>query len=403
MGFRTQREVDSLKAPAGRADAYVYDDETPGLSIRFQKGQRRWVVHYSAAGTRRRVTLGSVAELKLAEARAQAGDIMRGARKGEDELAKREAARKEAEQAKAKQGDSVRRLFDLYLARHAKPKQRPRSYAETERFLLKVAAPLHHRDVETLNRRDIAELLATVQVERGGITANRVRAALSAAFAWAMRDGIVDSNPVVGTSRPVDEHSRDRVLTDAELSAIWKASEGEGDFGRIVRLLALTAARRDEVGGMEWAELDLEVAEWRLPAARCKGKRELVLPLSDAALAILGSVERREGRKLVFGRGTGGFSGWSASKARLDKASGVTGWRLHDLRRTAASGMAGLGVLPAVLSAILNHSAAEVQGITSIYNRHAYAAEKRDAINRWAVHLAAVVEGKASNVVALRA
>ena len=75
-------------------------------------------------------------------------------------------------------------------------------------------------------------------------------------FNWAIREGLdIAANPVLGNNRPAQPESRERVLTETELSAIWQAC-GD-DYGRIVRLLLLTAQRRDEVGSMQWAELDI--------------------------------------------------------------------------------------------------------------------------------------------------
>jgi integrase len=182
-------------------------------------------------------------------------------------------------------------------------------------------------------------------VGRGPVASTHARFALSALFKWAIGEGLASVNPVTGTNRAA-ARSRDRVLTDAEIAAIWRAC-GDDDYGRIVRLLMLTGQRRDEVGGMRWAELSRQ--GWTIPAARTKNSREHIVPLAAAALALL-PPERRE---FVFGDGPRrrgdphrGFSGWSKGKAGLDARSGVTDWRLHDLRRTAATLMADrLGVL----------------------------------------------------------
>ncbi|MDH2403707.1 hypothetical protein QCM77_27680 [Bradyrhizobium sp. SSUT18] len=132
----------------------------------------------------------------------------------------------------------------------------------------------------------------------------------------------IPGNPVLGTNRPEQPKSRDRVLSDAELAEVWQAC-GDDDYGRIVRLLLLTAPRRDEVGGMQWPELDTAAERWTLPSVRTKNHREHVLPLVPAALALLSP--RRDDRDRVFGDGPRrkgnsdrGFSGWSKSKAALD-------------------------------------------------------------------------------------
>jgi integrase len=137
---------------------------------------------------------------------------------------------------------------------------------------------------------------------------------------------------------------------------------------------------------------------------RTKNKRQHELPLSSAARAILERQPRRKGRDLVFGYGPGPFSGWSHCKVALDerlrearqaanrKAKPMLDWRLHDLRRTAATIMADrLGVLPHIIEAILNHVSGHRAGVAGVYNRARYEAEMRDALQRWAVHVAAIV------------
>jgi integrase len=149
---------------------------------------------------------------------------------------------------------------------------------------------------------------------------------------------------------------------------------------------------------------------WSLPAERTKNGRAHDVPLSDAALALL--PEAREDRGLLFGRGSGPFSGWSRCKERLDariaeaspKGKGLAPWVLHDLRRSFATGLSDLGVAPHVIEALLNHvssSASGKAGVAGIYNRGTYAAEKREAIEKWAAHVAALVAGRASKVVAM--
>ena len=104
----------------------------------------------------------------------------------------------------------------------------------------------------------------------------------------------------------------------------------------------------------------------------------------------------------VFGRtGRTGFSGWSRAKERLDQAITIPPWTIHDLRRTYATGAAEIGVQPHIIEAILNHVSGHKSGISGIYNRAIYEAEKTTALSRWAEHVAKVVEGSDSNVTPL--
>src|SRR5262249_53752700 len=103
----------------------------------------------------------------------------------------------------------------------------------------------------------IALRLAEVETASGPTARNRVRASLSAFFNWAVREGLLDGNPVTGTARADERGSRDRVLTQAELAELWAALP-QGDFGEILRLLILTGQRREEIGGLRWSEVDLD-------------------------------------------------------------------------------------------------------------------------------------------------
>ena len=140
------------------------------------------------------------------------------------------------------------------------------------------------------------------------------------------------------------ERARSRTLTDAELGAVWHTAEGwDGPWGRFIRFVLLTACRRDEAARMTWDELSGD--DWVIPAARCKSKRDVVLPLSKQARAILANLPRIADCPYVFtGNGNGPLSSYSWHKKRFYKSCGVSGWRLHDLRRTARTLLSRAGV-----------------------------------------------------------
>jgi integrase len=206
---------------------------------------------------------------------------------------------------------------------------------------------------------------------------------------------------------------RDRVLSDAELRAVWlEAKDYGGDFGAIVRLLILIGARREEVGGVLWNEIDLAEGVWTLGADRSKNGQRHELPLSVPVLAILQGVKGAQSKHEVdgaaseyaFGKRGSGFSGWSKAKGALDKRvlarlkkgnpqATMPDWRLHDIRRSVATGMADLGVQPHVIEAVLNHISGHKAGVAGVYNRANYAAEKRAALDLWAGHIQALVNG----------
>jgi integrase len=390
----TIRAVQALKPGETIWDA-DHREAVRGFGVRRQRDQATYVLKYRVLGRQRFVTIGPhgapwTPELARREAKRLLGLVANG-KDPADEKAK----------ARLQAADTLRVIADQYL-RNAKQRLKPRTYSEIERYLLVSWKSLHPVSVFQITRRHISARIADIASDHGKVSAARARTALSSMFNWAIREGLdIATNPVLGTNRPAQPGSRERVLTETELSAIWWAS-GEDDYGRIVRLLLLTAQRRNEVGSMQWAELDTISGLWTLPGARTKNHREHLLPLVPAALALL--PPRREGRDFLFGDGPRrsgdphrGFSGWSKSKAALDEriaealSEPLPHWTVHDLRRSASTVMADrLGVLPHIVEAILNHVSGHRAGVAGVYNRARYAAEMREALQLWAQHVAAL-------------
>jgi integrase len=215
--------------------------------------------------------------------------------------------------------------------------------------------------------------------------------------AWAIARGLIDTNRCAGIKPPAAEKSRDRVLSDGELKAVWHACERLGwPFGPLIQLLILTGQRRDEVGSMRWAELDLAGRLWQLPKERTKNNVAHPVSLAPRAAAILEAMPRIAGEQdFVFTtNGKTAASEFSRAKARIDKAlPDMPHWTLHDLRRTAASGMARLGVQLPVIEKVLNHVSGSFAGIVGVYQHHAFTDEKRQALEAWAQHVEALISG----------
>lgn len=384
----------SEHAPDGATDHIVWDEEKPSFGVRLRPTKASYVVQYRVGRQQRRESLGDVRKLTLKDARKAAGQRFAKVELGVDPAAEKAAAR-------GRDRPTFRSVVDRYLAAK-RPDLRPSTWNAAQRYFEDYWSPFHKVPIGDVTSRALATLLAKLVDDRGRTGAARARGNLSALFTWAMREGLVESNPVINTNNPAQGiPERDRVLDNSELRAIWNACR-EDDFGHIVKLLLLTGCRRDEIGGLSWSEIDVSEARIVLPSERTKAKRAFVLPLSPMAIDVLHSCPRRDGRDFVFGQSGGSFSRWAWEKMAIDKRVAETGdkvapWRLHDLRRTVATRMAELEVRPHVIEACLNHS--HGSKVSRTYNRHDYAAEKREALVKWADRLAILVAG--ANVVPL--
>lgn len=400
MAFRSEREIERLTLPPGKSEAFHFDAKVPGLCVRIQKtGRPSYAVWYSVDGKRKRLALGPVAGIRLDEARRRATDIINGARDGRDPTIERAKAR-----AAAVSALTLGELVERYIRHHAVKHQRPRTLVETRRYLERRFRALHELPAADVTRRDVSARLLELATEDGPIAANRARSKLSGCYAWAMRAGLVEVNPVVGAVKPGEETSRDRVLNPDELRAIWVAADEMAGYGRIIRLLMLTGGRRTEVGGMTWAEVDLDRGMWVLPAERAKNGLAHEVPLSRQALDALpvppGDTAKQP---FLFGRrGLSPFSGWSRCKERLDGKVNLPSWTLHDIRRSVVTRMAEIGIVPHIIEAVVGHISGHRSGVAGTYNRATYRREKSAALARWGDWLEELVEGRAAQVVRLR-
>ena len=235
-----------------------------------------------------------------------------------------------------------------------------------------------------------------------GTGVNRALSSISKLFNWAADRGIIEHNPIAGMKKPVPERSRDRILSDKELRAVWRSSAAEGyPFGVFTQVLIATGQRRSEVAEMRWSEIDFEKGIWTLPAERAKNKSLHVIPLPPVVTDLLQSVPRFLRSDYVFTTtGTSPISGIGKYKERLTSASktDTIPWTIHDIRRTVATEMARLGIAPHIIEAVLNHKTGVISGVASIYNRYGYAEEKREALERWGDELTKIVQVEAVQV-----
>ena len=236
----------------------IPDGKISGLYLIIQpSGQKSWAVRYRAAGTPRKFTLGDYPTLGLAAARKRAQEAMGDVARGMDPAGAKRASRAAAKAAKGVTHDLVEKVVEDFIERYARPNTR--DWEETARLLKKDVAPAWRgRRLSEITRADVHALLDGI-VDRGApIGANRTFAQLRKMTKWALSRGIIDKNPCDGVEKPSAENERDRVLSDDELAAIWRAGKNMGfPYGPLVQLLMLTGQRLNEVAGMRWSEIDL--------------------------------------------------------------------------------------------------------------------------------------------------
>ncbi len=393
----TTASIKSVRRPR-RGQKEVADGVVRGLRYRISSTNvRSYVLSYRVAGKLTRKLIGYYPKMDLAEARRLAQEIKDGASPSVVLGTKDDEP----------DGLTFGQLAENYIARgmvHRSGARAGEPHATAvrgERLIRKEILPTWaNRSVNSLTKKDATALTDAI-IDRGSPqTANVVHRTYHAIMNRAVRRGEVAANPFSLMGPPGPTIERRRLLAPDEIKAIWNGCYMEGfPYGPFYRLQLLTGQRRNEVAEMRRRELDLEDRVWRIPASRTKNRLPHEVPLSSLAMQEIGNLPQFSVSDYVFTSKRGGrpISGFSRSKRRLDRYSGVKNWRGHDLRRCMRSGMAELGVPEIVAERVLNHSERNV--LVRIYNQYSYIDEKRDALERWAGHVRDIVSPPPENVV----
>jgi integrase len=437
----------------------ISDSRAAGLHLIIQpSGAKSWALRFRRPdGRSAKLTLGPVdfsgKELKdnpvighpltLAAARLLAADIHRKREMGRDVVGER-AAEKRRERIETKEAgaSTFGLLARQFIEEHAKPDTR--RWRETARVLGLIypvdgdGEPAETKDglVQRWADRDVRKIdghdlygvvdearrrgIPGIKPRTKGLSDPRGRSmarTLSVLFSWLAKHRKVPTDPTIGMYCPEPPVGRERVLSTDEVRWFWRACDQIGaPFGALCKLLLLIGVRREEARCMSRAELSDDGSTWIIPSARTKNHRQHVVPLSPLVRDVLAGMPQIESAAgYIFTiNGRTPLAGIAKAKARLDAAMlaaaraergkdvTIAPWRLHDLRRTAATGMADLGVQPHIIEAVLNHISGHKAGVAGIYNRSAYAEEKRTALERWAAHVEGIASDKAANVITLR-
>lgn len=353
----TKRAVDALKPGANGAEAVLWDSEVKGFGVRVQRGgSKSYIVHYRIGSGRgaplRKLTIGKhgapwTPEKARGEAKRLLGMVESGADPAADKIARREAP-------------TISDLAERFLAEHAEAKRKISTATEYRRLLHRIVLPvLGKRKVVDVTRHDVGKLHHSLR--DGPYQANRVLAVLSKMFNLAERWGLRPdgSNPCRHVEK-FSERKRERMLSPAELARLGDALasyEGSPFAVAAIKLLVFTGARLGEVLGLQWAWIDFERAEVRLPDSK-SGAKTLHLP--PPALAVLAELPRLDGNPhVIVGQKAGAAmvnleKPWRAIRA----VGGLKDVRLHDLRHAFASVAASSGMGLPIIGKMLGHTQA---------------------------------------------
>ena len=292
-------------------------------------GAKSWAYRYRVGGKSRKLTLGTFPAIDVAKARSLCSSATVKTKAGGDPAI-------EHRRALAADG-TFEQVARVFVERYARPKNRTWEQntarwlgfklGEDDNLVLTgkgAAAKWGGRKISTIRQIDVIHLLDGIVDQGNPISANRTLAAVRKLFNWAEGRYGLAGNPCDKVEMPGGETARDRILTDAELTAVWKAAtEHASLFGSVIKLLILTGQRRNEVAGMDWRELDLPAKLWKLPRGRVKNDNGHEVPLSEQALAVIENVKRVAGWALVFTTtGKTPISGFSKAKAEIDQEFG---------------------------------------------------------------------------------
>lgn len=350
----TKQVIDETPFPSA-GQVFVRDTALPGFALRVTQGRKSFILEKRIRGRMRRLTLGPYGPLTVDQARKLAATQVGAIAQGADPAQVRQDRLHEPTF-----GD----LTEQYLERHA---PRKRSGRDDRAMLHTHLLVLRTRKLTDLNRNDVARLHAKVGAT-APYRANRLVALLRKMFNLARDWGLYAGENPATRIQMFREESRDRFVQPEELPRLFQAIAEEADPSVHAVLLTalLTGARRTEVLTMQWDDVSLTRAEWRIP--HTKAGRPHLLPLPQALVAALRSLPRMDGNSYVFPgqNGAGHLQNMKRPWDRIRLTAGIQDVRFHDLRRTVGSWLAGSGESLQLIGKVLNHRDVST---TAIYAR----------------------------------
>lgn len=394
QGKITKRSVDALEAPQS-GETTLWDTEIKGFGCRIRpSGERTYILLYRAGSGRnaakRRFTIGRHGDFTPEQARDEAIELRARINRGEDPAAVKREHR---------EAETVADLAQRFLEDHVEAKRKVRTAAEYRRLLETLILPrIGSVKIESLTYAQVDQLHRALK--KTPYQANRCVALLSAMLAkaekWHLRPQ--HSNPAVGIER-FREEARERMLSADELARLGAAIEAyENPYVKAaIKLLIFTGARLNEILTLEWAWIDFERGEARLPDSKT-GRKTLHLPAP--ALAVLAELARYQGNPYVIVGHKHGTHIVNLQKAwrAIRSAAGLPDVRLHDLRHAFASTGAASGTGLYVIGKLLGHA----QAATTQRYAHLAGDPLKAAASSIAGEIEAAMRGSGANVVPLK-
>jgi integrase len=400
--------VRSLKAKPGAQFTEYADRTNRGLVLRVSaKGNKTWYYRYRHKGQRRFVPLGRYPETTVSVALG----VYTGHRESVTDPWDEHQAVKQSEAARL----TLAQLADRFIEGYAKVYKRS---WRTDKALLDrnvlgrvggfPVPPIAETKADEITRQDLLRVVGKVADRGAWVEARKVARVLSRLYTWAMEKGYVSHSPASRLAprppapvRRKQAEKAEQTLTSGEIAAVWNALRKESEpWASVLAFMFMTGQRPGEVCCMEWKQVDLDKAEWRMPITK-NGKPHMV-PLPDAAVSFLQGIKRKG--RFVFPANTKSGHLNTDQLARKFGAVlaslGLEHRTPHRIRATVATGLEALGVDHRHIMALLNHTP---QDITSQrYAKHDYYREKRQALTRWCTELDRIVNGRDEVVVSIR-
>lgn len=379
-----------IPAP-GKAPAKLYD--AGGLLLLVNpSGARLWRLKYRLGGKERSAALGAYPVVSIVEARAKAATAKKLIGRGVDPAVQHREERTAAYIASTNTFERVSREF-LEL-----DDTKAERTADKHEWLHGLLSPLHKRLISSIKAPDVIKVLKAIEATGKREAARRCSQYAGRVFRFAIQSGYCELNAAAdlrGALKPVKVESHPGI-TDPVLFGRLMRDIDEDEYAFVtvrhsLQVMARVFLRSGELRGALWQEINLEKAEWRVPASRMKMKREHLVPLSTQVVAIL----RKQHE--ISGTGELVFPGARSGRPISDAALGVAIKRLlylwtvpvahvpHGFRTSASTMLNEKGFDPAIVELQLSH--AKRDKIAGIYDKSQRVTERRAMMQEWSDYI----------------